>query len=367
MKKFAGFERGIGIGGWLTNYKRFHCIRKEWRNVFTRGDIEHFNTYITEHDVANIARMGFDHVRVCFDQIVLENSDGSYSEERFELLDRFVLWCEKNHLNIVFNLHKAVGNYCDVADDVSLFESPILQDRFLRLWVEIERRYANKSEIAFEILNEVKWIDPQLWNELAEKTIRAIRQINPDRKIIIGCINYGNVNQLETLKVYNDDNVIYTFHFYKPEEFTHQKGVLFEQYAFYNRDMPYPSDIERFIDYRMCIGKGYKEYKGYQRMDSKWIHDALAPVKKFIEIHPDKILWCGEFGTIRHVKLEWRIAWFRDVISFLQKNEIPYCVWNYLSTPNDGNRFSLVDDDHREILSEGLLKTLLGTLKAGKE
>ncbi len=41
---------------------------------------------------------------------------------------------------------------------------------------------------------------------------------------------------------------------------------------------------------------------------------------------------------------------------------IPWCAWNYLSTPNDGNRFSLVDDDARKILSPELLKACLGDL-----
>jgi len=26
MKRFIGFEHGMGIGGWLTNYKRFHVL-----------------------------------------------------------------------------------------------------------------------------------------------------------------------------------------------------------------------------------------------------------------------------------------------------------------------------------------------------
>lgn len=49
-----------------------------------------------------------------------------------------------------------------------------------------------------------------------------------------------------------------------------------------------------------------------------------------------------------------------DVISLLKEHGIPYCSWNYLSTPNDGNRFSLVDDDSREILSPRLLRILQG-------
>lgn len=128
----------------------------------------------------------------------------------------------------------------------------------------------------------------------------------------------------------------------------------------YNRDMPYPCDIERYRDYQRYINKDENPYPEYDKMDKKYIYDQLLPAKYFIEKHPDKILWCGEFGNIRHAKLEWRMAWFKDVISFLKENEIPYSVWNYLSTPNDGNRFSLVDDDKREILSEDLKKILLG-------
>ena len=88
----------------------------------------------------------------------------------------------------------------------------------------------------------------------------------------------------------------------------------------------------------------------------------LTPAADFVKTHPDKILWCGEFGTIRHAKIEWRENWMRDVIAILMENDIPYSVWNYLSTPNDGNRFSLVDDDNRKILSERMAEIIRGEL-----
>ena len=50
----------------------------------------------------------------------------------------------------------------------------------------------------------------------------------------------------------------------------------------------------------------------------------------------------------------------KEVRRVCEENGIQYCVWNYLSTPNDGNRFSLVDDDRREILSPRLLRILQG-------
>jgi hypothetical protein len=95
-------------------------------------------------------------------------------------------------------------------------------------------------------------------------------------------------------------------------------------------------------------------------MDKEFLYDELAPVKRFIERNPDKVLWCGEFGTIRHAKTVWRENWMRDMISILGEWDIPYCVWNYLSTPNDGNRFSLVDDDNRRIVSAEMAKIIKG-------
>lgn len=359
MKKFIGFEHGIGMGGWLTNYKRFHVLKPEQQKILTIGDVEHFNSYITEKDVKYVADCGFDHIRLGFDQVVLDNENGEFREEILTLIDNFISWCEKYGVNVVLNLHKAIGNYCDVGSNVSLFDDENLQKGFVDFWERMEKRYANKPAVAFELLNEVCNTTAEKWNDLAERTLVALRKLNSTRKIIIGTIDYNSVEWLHALKVYDDENVIYTFHTYAPFEFTHQRGVLQATTCFYNRDMPYPCDIERYRDYRKFVC-GYKEpYRKYEVMDRAYIYDYLAPAKEFIEKHPNAILWCGEFGVIRHAKEEWREAWFKDVISFLKENEIPYCTWNYLSTPNDGNRFSLVDDENRQFLCDSLLNVLL--------
>ena len=360
MVKFNGFEHGIGIGGWLTNYKRFHVLKPEQINVITTGDMEHFASYITEWDIENIFKMGFDHVRLGFDQVVLEKDDGTYREETFKHIDDFLDWCEKYGLNVVLNLHKGLGSYCDVETPISLFEDAGLQGRFIKLWEEFERRYHDREGVVFELLNEVKGVEPKLWNDLAERAVNAIRKQNKTRKIIVGTTDWNAPYMLDKLKIFDDENVIYTFHFYAPFEFTHQRGILQPSTCFYNRDMPYPGDIEIYRGYGREVFGWKNPYKEYSIMDEKFIRDALKPVIAFVNAHPDKILWCGEFGNIRHAKLVWREKWFSDVITVFKENNIPYAVWNYLSTPNDGNRFSLVDDDNRQILSERLLNVLLG-------
>jgi len=362
MKKFVGFEHGMGIGGWLTNYKRFNCIPENQRMDLTIGDFEHFSTYITENDIAYISSLGMDHIRLGFDQIVVENPNGSFRKEIIEKIKDFCDWCQKYGLNAVLNLHKAKGNYCDIMEEETLLESERLKDGFVRFWDNMEEELSSYQSVAFEILNEVKNVEPSAWNTLAKRTIDAIRKKNTDRIVIIGSTCWNSPNTLKDLEVYDDENVIYTFHTYDPFSFTHQRGVLQSGPMYYNRKMPYPCDIEPYRDYEKTVNGVAESYLGFERMDKAYVYSSLKGALDFAKMHPDKILWCGEFGTIRHANIEWRENWMRDVISFFKENEIPYCVWNYLSTPNDGNRFSLVDDDNRKILSENMAKIIKGEI-----
>ena len=364
--KFEGFECGMGIGGWLTNYKRFNVLPENRRMDITIGDLEHFREYITEWDVRNIAKMKMDHVRLGFDQIVVEehNNPGVYREEIISHMVNFVNWCEKYDLNVILNMHKALGNYCDIKEELSLMDDPELQSRFINVWVELERRFADYPDVVFELLNEVLNVDPELWNDLADRTVKAIRAINPTRRIVIGSTEWNSCRNLKYLRIYDDPNIIYTFHFYAPHEFTHQRGVLQADQLYYNRKMSWPcDDVERYNEYARLLFNIENAYAGIDRIDREWIRKELQPAIDFVNEHPDKILWCGEFGTIRHADITSRENYMADVIAICKENQIPFCSWNYLSTPNDGNRFSLVDDDTRKILSKRMLKIIQGRAK----
>ena len=350
---------GMGIGGWLTNYKRISVLPPEARLLISPGDLEHFDTYITREDVRRIAGFGMDHIRLCFDQIVLEDNDhpGTYKEQGFGCLDRFLEWCRPEGLNVILDLHKAVGAYCDCGEGNNLLTDPALQDRFVALWEEIERRYHDHAA-PFEILNEITGPDSTAWNKLAARTVAALRRLNPSRTIIIGSMNYNTPDTLKDLQLFDDENVIYTIHSYAPYEFTHQRSIIQPNAAIYNRAMPYPGDIERYRDYQRYMFKNEHAYEQYDRMDNRYIEDGLRPAMDFMTQHPDKQLYFGEFGTIRHADIRSRENWMRDVIGIAKREGWAYSVWNYLSTPYDGNRFSLVDDDTREILSPELLKII---------
>lgn len=361
-KEWPGFSRGMGMGGWLTNYKRFNVLPEHWRMPITIGDLEHFDTYITEADIARVKGWGFDHIRLGFDQIVLEESPYKYRERTFKKVDGFIGWCMKHKLNVVLNLHKAVGNYCDIQEKKELLDDAELQNRFVALWLEIERRYHGFPGLAFELLNEVRDVDPKKWNDLADRTLKAIREKNPTRWVVIGSTCWNSCGKLKDLKIWDDERVVYTYHMYGPFDFTHQRGVLQSGPLYYNRVMPYPTDdVERYREaVRLRNPKSDGAYKNVKAIDRQYLRNCMHGAHMFVKEHPDKILWNGEFGTIRHAPKAARAAYMHDVIVTCKEWGIPYCVWNYLSTPNDGNRFSLVDDDTREFLSPELLKACLG-------
>ena len=102
MNPFSAYKKGMGIGGWLTNYKRFNVLKPSQYNLLTQGDMEHFHTYITEQDIIRIKNFGMDHVRLGFDQIVLEEEKGVYREEILCIIDEFIGWCQKQNLGIVY-------------------------------------------------------------------------------------------------------------------------------------------------------------------------------------------------------------------------------------------------------------------------
>ena len=235
-----------------------------------------------------------------------------------------------------------------------------LQERFVAVWTMLENEFSDINNIALELLNEVVNASADEWNSLAQKTVNAIRNLNKDRIIVVGGVNWNSPGSLDKLHIFDDDNIIYTYHCYEPYEFTHQQGVLQAGPLYYNRKMPYPSDdIERYREYRRLMGEN-NPYPDTDKIDIEYMKKYMLPAKRFTEKNPGKTLWCGEFGTIRHCNIKYRENWMRDIIKILGEWGIPYCVWNYLSTPNDGNRFSLVDDDTRLVLSKELENIITG-------
>ena len=222
---------GVNLGGWLSQYHAF--------------DHQHFRTFITADDVKQIAGWGMDHVRLPIDYPILEDDThpGVYKEEGFAHIDRCLDWCKAAGLNVILDLHQAPGYKFDALDRVALFSEEALQARFINLWRALAERYQNEGDYLYlELLNEIMLPNSDPWNALVARVVSAIRAIDPRRVIVLGGNRYNSPDQLKELQRPTDENILYTFHYYAPIIFTHQKAPWVPATLEYNTTIDYPGE-----------------------------------------------------------------------------------------------------------------------------
>jgi len=291
-----------------------------------------------------------DHVRLPIDYPVIADGDG-YDECGFEYIDACLEWCRDNDLHVIFDLHQAPGYSFDDPDGSQLFEDAARQDRFVDVWREFAERYESAGEdVVFELLNEV--VDPPAnqWNDLVDRALQAIREVDPEREVIVGGPDYNDVDALETIDPIADDNVVYTFHFYEPKLFTHQYASWMDSMSEYATTVEYPGTfpgLESFLSDNPGYASGYDRFVD-EWIDREWIEDTLTPAVEFRE-KTDATLYCGEFGVIDQAPLDSRINWYRDVVDVLNDLGIGHACWSYREMS-----FGLIDED-REPVSDELI------------
>ncbi len=316
MKTFEGYMAGVNLGGWISQFKE--------------ATKEHFEV-LKESDIKQIASWGMDHVRLPIDYMVLEEDENpfQYKEEGFAYIDRCIGWCEANQLNIILDLHRAAGYAFHSLNENKLFEDEILQRRFIKLWQEFARRYRHYgSNVVFELLNEIVEPDSSRWNKLSQRVVKAIREIDQDRIIIIGGNNYNSVFTLQELEELQDDKLVYTFHFYEPHLFTHQKASWEPEMKELDMVVAYPSGRELYEYYLQKSEDFKKRYSCEESFDRAYLKNCLEPALKFRE-QREVPLYCGEYGVIDHAPIESNLLWHKDLCELLIEYGIGRAVWTY--------------------------------------
>ena len=311
MKDF-GFYRGVNLGGWFSQ-----CD-------YSKERLDHF---ITEKDIDVIAGWGLDHVRIPMDYNVLEEADGTLSQEGFDRIGRAVGWCRERGLKVVLDLHKTAGYSFDADENEGgFFSSAVYQDRFYRLWEGLALRFNDPERIAFELLNEVT--DPSVigeWNRIAGECIGRIRKIAPRSLILVGSYWNNSPKAVKDLDPPADDRVIYNFHSYDPLDFTHQGATWIPDPAF---------DIDR----RISFDEAGITPEMFEKLFASAIETAQAR---------GTALYCGEYGVIEHADPVDTVKWYRAIHEVFEKYEISRSAWSYRQM-----NFGLSDDRLFEVRGE---------------
>jgi endoglucanase len=270
-----------------------------------------WGTKVAEDDLQIIKSAGFTTVRIPVAWSAHADASAPYTiDPAFIARIRHVVGlATAAGLNVVLNVH----NYNE------LHAQPVAnRDRFAALWRQIGAAFADEpASVWFELDNEP---NDRLSNAnllgVMVPALKAVRETNPTRPVIIGGDFWSNVESLPTLELPDDPYVVPTFHYYQPFAFTHQG--------------------ETWLAHPPKFGRGYGS-----AADKAMLDRDLKAVKAYMD-RTGRTPVLGEFGATNdpRVPLEVRIRYYHTISSAFASIGVPSCAWGYR------RGFALRDGDH---------------------
>src|SRR5947209_4360862 len=173
---------------------------------------------LKEEYFAAVQKAGFQSVRIPIKWSAHAAPEPPYAIDRAfaERVDWAIGQALSRGLAVVINAH----HYDEVDKEPDAHEA-----RLVGLWKQIAERYKGQPErVVFELLNEPNSkLTDERWNRMTGPLLAAVRATNPRRAVGIGPGNWNNVNNIDKLRLPDDDRwLIATVHYYLPFPFTHR-------------------------------------------------------------------------------------------------------------------------------------------------
>lgn len=263
-----------------------------------------------------IAARGFTFVRLPLDyrfwvkNFRYDESDGAVLER----LDGMVAAVIERGLHCSLNLHRAPG-YCINGNEEerhNLWLDEPAQDAFSAQWAAFARRYAPYpgAQLSFDLVNEPPAVGQYgLTRENHAAVIRraaaAIREITPDRPIVIDGLSGGN----EPMPELADLGAVMSTRGYRPMDLTHYRAGWCAE----------------------TRGHAPMGYPGTDTSGRPWSRSTLAAsYASWLELaHFGVRVHVGEMGCYDYLDNSSALAWFRDVFAVFREFGWGWALWNF--------------------------------------
>jgi len=304
-------KNGVNISHWLSQSNQRGEKRIAW---------------FTHDDVAYIAKLGYDHIRIPIDEEQMFTADGQKEPEAFALLHNALDWCAEFNLRAVVDLHILRSHYFN-AGVKPLFTETKAQEQFYDCWRKIsgELKKYSVNKVAYECMNEPVADEPEIWNVIVNRCVKAIRELEPKRTIVMGSNRWQSFSTVKDLRLpENDPNIIISFHYYEPFLLTHYQASWTD-----NKDITvpvhYPGQLIADSD-MVAAGKYAEAGKAVFNIDV--IESNFMQVVEVAKKHNLKI-YCGEYGCINAAPQEDKIRWYKDMNTLFEWHGIARANWDY--------------------------------------
>ena len=342
-------KRGTNMSHWLSQSEQ-------------RGEARRL--HIQEDDFARLKELGFDFVRIPIDEVQFWDEEGNKLPEAWDLLKNALDWSRKYDLRAIVDLHIIRSHYFNAVNEDdkaanTLFTSDEAQEGLINLWRQLSEFLKDRSNdwVAYELMNEPVAPEHEQWNQLVAKVHKALRELEPQRTLVIGSNMWQGHETMKYLKVpEGDKNIILSFHYYNPMLLTHYGAWWSPLCAAYKGKVNYPGVLVSKEDFDAAPAAIKDQLKPYT--EEVWnidkireqFKDAIEAAKKY-----DLQLFCGEWGVYEPVDRELAYNWYRDVLTVFDEYNIAWTTWCYDADFGfwDQQRHSFKDRPLVELLMSG--------------
>lgn len=318
-------NRGVNISHWLSQVPP------------ADNPMPNHHVMFTEMDAAFLAAVDFDHVRLPIDEKEMWDEAGEPIEANWDRLLRGIEQCLRHDLRVIVDLHIVRSHHFNAIHDGgenSLFEDPAAQDTFLDLWREISARLQHfpNDEVAYEFMNEAVADDAEDWNQLLAASHTMLRELEPERTVVMGSNRWQSTSTFPELRVpAGDPNIILSFHNYSPMLITH-RGASWVPSGAWDGPFAYPGvSVDRDEAMRRGGAEMVAAIEGMGGFDHH-SRETLADEVRVAVARAEELglpLYCGEFGCLPYAGRETRLQYYRNVVSVFQQFGIAYTNWDY--------------------------------------
>ncbi len=240
---------------------------------------------------------GFDHVRLNLHAFEHMDAEGRLSAAWLKTLDEMTAAALNAGLQVILDQH----NFNDCAKEIDRCRT-----RLKAFWRQIAPRYKDAPDaVLFEILNEPNGAADAVWNDMLAENLAIIRETNPKRRVVVGPRFWNSLDHLDSLKLPESDrNLVVTFHYYTPMEFTHQGASWTPQF-------------QKLSGVTWGATADHDKLKQDFDRVKAWAQRSGRPIL------------LGEFGALETAGMAQRVAWTAAVARAAEARGFSWSYWQF--------------------------------------
>lgn len=340
----------------ITNQQNTALAQKKWKlwsegttlrgaNIWQRKVVPSLDSdflgdgYIgppfTQQDFDKLSKLGANYINLSVPGIYTEQPPYTLDTKALANLDDLIDKAERADLFVVITFRTGPGRsdftfYRDGAGTwfpqelliETVWQSQEAQSAWAAMWQTAAERYKNRKHVvAYDLMCEPNADDilfgiydpsdyyPRYagaihdWNQFYPKLVKAIRSKDPSTPIIVSCAGWGNYSWLSYLTVMNDPYLVFAFHQYVPQGYTHQES---------GANISYPGKFD--ID----------EDGTQDTFNKAWLEDLFNDISRAQKKlrHP---LVCNEYGIKRYVP--GAHVFINDELELMEQRGINHAIW----------------------------------------